>query len=87
VVVPFHARGRPVIIEFSIDDVGDGEFDSAVLIDNFAFTAVETVDPHSAVELIDESGRVTRDPQLTATLGDPVRGATADGVTQVLLRA
>jgi len=86
-VAEVHGRGQPVTIEFSIHDVGDGRFDSAILIDNVAFSTIEMVDPHSAVGLIDEFGHVALDPQLTATLGDPVRAVTADGVTQVLLRA
>ncbi len=80
----------PVTIELQIRDVGDGILDSAVLVDNFSFSAVEVVDPR--VGLIDENtGRVLlpggNNGLEMITFGEPVHSVVADGVTQVLLRA
>lgn len=75
-----------VTIELEIHDVLDGILDSAVIIDNMAFSAVETLDPRDG--LIDENGRVKRPgPIEVATGGRAINGVVADGVTQVLLRA
>lgn len=76
-----------VTIELDVRDVGDGILDSAVIIDNMAFSALELVDPRAGA-LIDEFGRVVRPPTAAlATAGAPVHSVAADGVTQVLLRA
>jgi cysteine-rich repeat protein len=85
--------GGPVTITFDIRDLGDGILDSAVILDNVQFSALERVDPQGG--MIDTfRGQVIRttstDPSdLTrlATGGVPVHAAAADGVTEVVLRA
>lgn len=79
------AGGGPVIIELDIHDLGDGIVDSAVLVDNLSFSAVEVVDPHA--DMVDASGRVYRDGDSLVNRGQPVRAVAADGATQVVLRA
>lgn len=87
------ANGGPVTITFDIRDLADGILDSAVIIDNVQFSALERVDPQGG--MIDTfRGQVIRttstDPSdLTrlATGGAPVHAAAADGVTEVVLRA
>lgn len=75
-----------VTIELDIRDIGDGILDSAVIVDNMAFSALELVDPRPG--LIDEFGRVMRPPTAAlASGGAAVHSVVADGVTQVLLRA
>lgn len=73
-----------VTIELDIRDVGTGLLDSAVVLDGFSFSAVAVVDPHD--DLIDDAGRVVRDPALLASGGRAVDAAAADGITQVLVR-
>jgi subtilisin-like proprotein convertase family protein/pimeloyl-ACP methyl ester carboxylesterase len=77
----------PVTVTFDIRDLGDGILDSAVIIDNVQFSALEIVDPHSG-QIDTFLGQVfhTPDPRLVSG-GTPVRAAAADGVTEVLLRS
>jgi cysteine-rich repeat protein len=81
----------PATITFDIRDLGDGVFDSAVIIDNLRFSAVELVDPQAG--LLDTfRGQVIRTSTASnlerlAAVGTPVAAAVADGVTQVLLRS
>jgi PGAP1-like protein len=83
VVVPI--RSGAMTVEISIRDLGDGILDSAALVDNFSFSAVETIDPQ--LGLVTARGAVSRDLQLLATGGQPVRAVAADGATQLLLRS
>lgn len=75
-----------VTIVLDIRDAGDGFFDSAVLVDNLAFSRLEAVDPHA--DLVDDFGQVfpSPDPRLV-TRGAPIHSVAADGVTQVVLRS
>lgn len=83
VIVPI--RHGFMTIELDLRDLGDGILDTAVLVDNFAFSAVEVVDPQD--DLLTSAGAVSQDPMLLATVEAPARGVSADGVTQVLLRS
>lgn len=84
-------------LEFDLRDVGDGILDSAVIIDNFSFATVATLDPSPldttdptdpAQGMIEAStSRVTTDLSRLTTGGRPVLGVTADGTTQLLLRS
>jgi len=74
-----------VTIELDIRDVVDGILDSAVIVDNMAFSAIEVVDGHS--DLVDDFGQIfsSPDPRLVA-LGNPVNAVASDGVTQLVVR-
>ncbi len=84
-------------LEFDIRDVGDGILDSAVILDNFSFATVATLDPSPldstdptdpAQGMIEAStSRVTTDLARLTTGGRPVLGVIADGTTQLLLRS
>ncbi|MBC7978338.1 MAG: choice-of-anchor L domain-containing protein, partial [Myxococcales bacterium] len=71
-------------VVLSIQDNGDGILDSAVLLDSIRFSALETVDPNP--DLVIADGSLTASVGDLATRGLPVRGAVADGATDVLLR-
>lgn len=72
-------------LEFSIEDVGDGIYDSQVVVSSLGLFAIETLDP-AGTSLRAGLG-LTTDVNLLAREGRPVRGAAADGVTRLLLRA
>ncbi len=80
-----------ITIVFDIHDLGDGIFDSAVIIDNLTFSAMEIIDPRGDVpaqSLIDGNGQVLQAPDARlVTLGKPVQAVAADGATQVVLRS
>jgi len=80
-----------ITIQFDIRDLGDGIFDSAVIIDNLTFSAMEIIDPRGdlqAQSLIDGNGQVLPAPDARlVTLGKPVQAVAADGATQVVLRS
>ena len=80
-----------ITIVFDIRDLGDGIFDSAVIIDNLTFSAMEIIDPRGDVQaqsLIDGNGQVLPAPDARlVTLGKPVQAVAADGATQVVLRS
>lgn len=80
-----------VTITFDIRDFGDGILDSAVILDNVRFSALEAVDPRgadAATTLIDGDGQVIHAPDdRLVTNGVPVRAAATDGVTELLLRS
>jgi cysteine-rich repeat protein len=90
VTADIRAVGR-ITLEFTIQDLGDGILDSAVLIDNVSFSALQLVDPNTEqrlTSLVDENGQVVTDPVL---LADQERGVVvdriaADGATRLLLR-
>lgn len=81
---------------FEISDQGDGLLDSAVMLDNLRIHAMERLSlnplppPPPAVftepQLVQEDGAISQDPALLRQASERVRGATADGATQVLLR-
>jgi hypothetical protein len=73
----------PMTLEISIEDVGDGIYDSQVLVSRLGLGAIETLDPNPA--LLQGAG-LTSDVNLLATAGRPVRGLTADGASRLLLR-
>jgi hypothetical protein len=73
-------------VQLDIRDIGDGILDSAALIDNLSFSAVELIDPQGSA-LIDPSGAITQTRALLATEGTPIRAVAADGVTPLLLRS
>jgi pimeloyl-ACP methyl ester carboxylesterase len=76
-----------VTVTFDIRDLGDGVLDSAVIIDNVQFSALEMLDPHSGL-INTFSGEVFHTPDARLVSGGtPVRAAAADGVTEVLLRS
>ena len=79
------SSGGQVTLEFEIRDVGDGLMDSAVVIDNIQFLALEAVDPNPNLLSL-PGGRVVEDPEMLAVRGSPVDALAADGVTQLLLR-
>lgn len=90
VAADIRPNGR-VTLEFTIQDLGDGILDSAVIIDNVSFSALQLVDPNTGVaatSLIDEFGQVVTDPVLLAdqTKGVAVDRIAADGATRILLR-
>jgi pimeloyl-ACP methyl ester carboxylesterase len=77
--------GQPLTVELEIRDGGDGMLDSAVILDNFELTSIELLDPNP--ELLSQwDGSVTTDITALAAGGRPIRGVTADGVTQALVR-
>jgi pimeloyl-ACP methyl ester carboxylesterase len=84
VTVSAEVRDPATSLVVTVFDTGDGIYDSAVIVDNLSFAAIEAVDPVPA--LVSSSGAVVSDPQQLSTLGTPVRAVSADGVTQVLLR-
>ncbi|MFY2561770.1 choice-of-anchor A family protein [Corallococcus terminator] len=80
--------GGPLTLEFSIQDLGDGILDSAVLLDNVAFTSLQVVDPNE--DLIHRGSRsVEQDPVLLTdeTKGANIRAVVADGATQLVVRS
>lgn len=72
-----------ITLTFSVQDVGDGIYDSQVLISALTLGGVETLDP--IPELLTTTGLTTDLERLASDLR-PVRGAAADGVTRLLLR-
>lgn len=84
--VDVQVSSGPVIIEFDVRDLGDGILDTAVIIDNLAFSAVELVDPHR--DMVDDFGQIFRvpDPRLVDR-GSPVHSVAADGATQLVVRS
>lgn len=82
--------GTTITLRFVIRDLGDGILDSAVILDNVSLSFLEVVDPNpfnsGNPSLISSSGRLVVDPELLAVGGRPVRGASCDGVTLLLLR-
>ncbi len=74
-----------VTLELDLRDIGDGLVDSAILLDNFEFSAVSLIDPRDG--LIDEIGRVVRDPAVLSTGGTPIHSVATDKATQILLRS
>jgi cysteine-rich repeat protein len=86
--------GGPVTVTFDIRDLGDGIFDSAVILDNVQFSVLEVVDPQRGTAIMDTQGQVLRttstnlsDLSRLAVGGAAVHAATADGITEVVLRA
>ncbi|NTX12761.1 choice-of-anchor A family protein [Myxococcus sp. CA056] len=80
--------GGPVTLEFSIQDLGDGILDSAVVLDNITFGTFQVVDPNP--ELIDRSSRtVSQDLEALANEenGASIRAVVADGETKLVVRA
>jgi hypothetical protein len=76
--------GNTAVVQFSIADLGDGIYDSAAIIDNLSFSFLEVVDVNPA--FLNANGSIFSEPSAVAAGGRPVIGATADGVTKVLLR-
>ncbi|MCP3061951.1 choice-of-anchor A family protein [Myxococcus sp. K38C18041901] len=77
-----------VVIEFSIRDVGDGIFDSTVVLDNLRVSSLELIDPNPAL-VVQEHGTVEVDPVKLSTPaldGKRIVSVAADGATQLLLR-
>lgn len=74
----------PMTLEFRIEDVGDGIYDSQVLVSSLGLASIETIDPAGSSLLT--GVQFTSNVNLLASEGRPVRGAAADGVTRVLLR-
>lgn len=79
---PVKSSGQ-ITVNFSIRDVGDGYLDSAVILDNFTVSAVETLDPNP--DLV-SNGAVITDAEQLASKGTPRWGAAADGVTRIVVR-
>ncbi|GEN06371.1 choice-of-anchor A domain-containing protein [Myxococcus fulvus] len=78
-----------VVIEFSIRDVGDGIFDSTVVLDNLRVSSLEVINPNPAL-VVQEHGTVETDPVKLSTPaldGKRILSVAADGATQLLLRA
>ncbi|MCH9680323.1 MAG: cellulose binding domain-containing protein [Deltaproteobacteria bacterium] len=81
---------------FDIHDVGDGLFDSAVILDDLRIHATEwlSLNPlpppppqeFNEPQLVGNNGAIDDDPARLLLAGQHVRGVTADGVTQILLR-
>ena len=78
--------GTNVTVQFLIADVGDGIYDSQVLISRFALGALEIVDPNPDLRGSNPTF-VTTDIDKLAERGTIRRGAAADGVSRLLLRA
>jgi pimeloyl-ACP methyl ester carboxylesterase len=76
--------GSTVTLTFDIADVGDGIYDSMVLISALALSDVEVLDPLPTLVV---DGEMSTNINALATRGRPVRGLVADGVARVLLRA
>ena len=76
--------GEQVKLEFTIEDRGDGFLDSAVVIDNLVVSSLEVVDPNP---IFLTNGNITTDTDTLSQNGVVVNGATADGITKVLLRS
>jgi hypothetical protein len=76
--------GGNLQLVLAIQDNGDGILDSAVLLDSIRFSALELVDPNP--DLVIADGGLTPDLDALVTGGQHVRGAIADGATDVLLR-
>ncbi|HMG56531.1 MAG TPA: choice-of-anchor L domain-containing protein, partial [Kofleriaceae bacterium] len=75
--------GSKITLTFSIQDNGDGILDSAVVLDALQFSSIDTVDPDPGLLA---AGAVTQDPEALAIGGRVVRGAVADGASQIVLR-
>ena len=75
--------GDTIQLIFSVQDNGDGILDSAVVLDALQFSSIATVDPNPDLLV---GGVITQDPDTLATQGRVVRGAVADGTSEVLLR-
>ncbi|MEM9460892.1 MAG: cellulose binding domain-containing protein [Myxococcota bacterium] len=77
---------------FEIRDLGDGLFDSAVVLDNLRIQAMEHLslnppEPSSTEpQLVLADGSLVSDIELLRQAGERIRGVVADGVTQILLR-
>lgn len=78
------AGGGPVTLAFTIEDLGDGILDSAVILDNLSLSSLEVVDPNPVFL---ENGTVINNPSRLAQGGQLRIGAAADGVTKLLLRS
>ena len=90
VTAEIRTNGR-IALEFTIQDLGDGILDSAVLIDGVSFSGLQLIDPNTGVpgtSLVDEFGQVKTDPADLAnpTLGRVVDRIAADGATRLLVR-
>ncbi len=70
-------------VEFVIEDIFDGIMDSTVLLDNFAVSTLEAVDPNP--DLL-RNGRVVDDEETLVTEGRLIEAVAADGVTRLVLR-
>lgn len=80
-----------VTLHFEIHDEGDGILDSAVILDDLRLHAMEIlslnpIGDNAEPELINADGSLSDDSDELIAASHPVRGAAADGVTQVLLR-
>lgn len=76
---------------FEIRDLGDGIFDSAVVIDDVRVHAMEELSlnppaPSGAPSLVADDGTIMRNPIALAEAQERVRGIAADGATRVMLR-
>lgn len=90
VTAEIRGNGR-MTLEFSIQDLGDGILDSAVLIDNVSFSGLQLVDPNTGDpqnSLVDDLGQVKTDPVELADQGKgrSIDRVAADGATRVLIR-
>ena len=86
----FESAGQ-ITITFSIQDVGDGILDSAVILDNLNVSNIEVVDVNRDLStganpgmLI--NGSVSTDPAVLSGEAPARIGAAADGVTRLLIR-
>jgi hypothetical protein len=77
------AGGGTVVLEFSIEDLGDGVLDSSVILDNLVVSSLQVVDPNPVFLA---GGKIVNGPEKLGRGGEPRDGAAADGVTKVLLR-
>jgi pimeloyl-ACP methyl ester carboxylesterase len=84
ITTPINSTSGNITLTFSIGDLGDGILDSAVLIDNVSLSNFTMIDPNPDFVV---NGTLITNPELLAVGGRVIRGACADGVTPVLLRA
>jgi hypothetical protein len=78
------AGGGLTTLTFTIQDLGDGILDSAVIVDNVVVTSLEIINPNP---IFVSGGVISTNPGVLAKGGPETTAAAADGVTQVLLRS
>ncbi len=76
--------GSTVTLTFGIGDFGDSIYDSAVLLDNLAFTNLEVLDGENPAFMAGND--LANDPVRLSTGGDKRIGIAADGTARLLLR-